>query len=125
MLSGVQGAKMARLHIKETPENFSEVVGIPITGGDGYFVDVHRGQEQQVLRVFHPGPVDAIRGVATVGLPVYPPKVVRVAMEFPGDQGRGERFSKVAGNERLSLDRKVFRLSRCRKMRAVLQSDLQ
>ncbi len=68
--------------------------------------------------------MDAFRGVAPVRLSVDPPEIVRVAMEFPCYQGGGERFTKVAGNERLSLDGKVLRLRCRRKMRAVLQGNL-
>jgi hypothetical protein len=41
MLSGVQGAKMAGLHIKEPAEDFSEIIRVPVSAGDGDFVDIH------------------------------------------------------------------------------------
>ena len=124
MLSGVQRAKTAWLHIKETPENFSKIIGILITAGHCDFVDVHRRKQKQVFRVFHPGAMDAFRGIAPIRLSVDPPEIIRVAMEFPRYQGGGERFTKVAGNECLSLNGQVLRLRRRRKVRVVLQGNL-
>ena len=125
MLPGVQSAKTPRLHIKETAENLSKVVGILVTGRDGDFVDIHRGKKEQIFGVFHPGAMDAFRGMATIGLSIDPPEIVGVAMEFPRYQRGGKRFTKVASDKCLSLDGKVLGLTRRGKIRTGLEGDFQ
>ena len=86
MLFDVQRSKTAGLHIEEASENFAKIVGILVAAGDGDFVDVHRSEQQQVLRVFHPGAMNSFGGIATISLAVDAAKIIRVAMEFSRDQ---------------------------------------
>ena len=81
----MQRSKTTGLHIKKTPENLTKIIGILVPAGHGDFVDVQRGEQEQVLRVFHSGAMNAFGGIAAVGLAVNTAEVIGVAMEFTGN----------------------------------------
>ena len=86
MLLDVQHSEAAGLHIKEAPENFAKIIGILVPAGDRDFVHIHRGEKEEVLRVFHSGPMNPFGGIAAESLAIDPAEVIRISMEFSRDQ---------------------------------------